>query len=150
MPTSIRSIGMCTCSLIARLGAASPPFFLDFCQQYWMNLHYLVYVGLCLLGLVVTYCLPETKGQTLKQTLAEGGALKQKIISEVESSQTINKINTSSDSSLEVISPCEDRTDQKPNQFGLLAWFFFNLRKLFNLCADFIKAYLRILLKSLR
>ena len=86
-----------------------------------MNLHYLVYVGLCLLGLVVTYCLPETKGQTLKQTLAEGGALKQKIISEVESSQTINKINTSSDSSLEVISPCEDRTDQKPNQIGLLA-----------------------------
>lgn len=79
MPTSIRSIGMCTCSLVARLGAASPPFFLDLClsvHQTLPNLHYLVYIGLSVLGVVITWFLPETKGTTLKQTLAASDAIK--------------------------------------------------------------------------
>ena len=110
---------MCTCSLVARLGAASPPFFLDLCQQYFSNLHYFVYVGMCVLGLIVTWFLPETKGETLKQTLAEGGALKQRTIPDVESTQTINKINISSDSSLENISPSPQRTDEKSTDFRI-------------------------------
>lgn len=105
---------MCTCSLIARLGAASPPFFLDLCQKYSANLHYLVYVGMCALGLLVAYFLPETKGETLKQTLAEGGNLARKTIPEVESTQTINKTDNSSDSSLENITQCEIKIDEEP------------------------------------
>lgn len=72
------------------MGAASPPFFLELCMKYYSNLHYLVYVGLCAVGLLITWFLPETKGNSLKQTLAEEGNLRKRV---VESTQVINKID---------------------------------------------------------
>ncbi|KAJ8266834.1 hypothetical protein GJAV_G00135200, partial [Gymnothorax javanicus] len=67
-PTLLRNTAMCACSMAARIGSISAPYFIHL-GTYFKSLPYLLMGGLCVFGGLLCLLLPETLGVPLPETI---------------------------------------------------------------------------------
>ncbi|KAM8945320.1 solute carrier family 22 member 2 [Pelodytes ibericus] len=70
-PTFIRNMGIMVCSSMCDLGGTITPFIVYRLADVWNELPLLVFAGLGILSGILVLLLPETKGRTLPETIAE-------------------------------------------------------------------------------